>query len=170
MYPRMRRDSLPHSRSVAPELAPRFHARHWPQAPRRPCTRNVEYRILQSNAWIAARGVRDVLLAVLPETRAGSSPALRVACNMLDREDGREDHGRAARTRGRRGLSGRDHPCAARGSPAHSRVQLSAQSGSAASSKLDRSGRWWQGRKKPKHARQTNPRKSKENLLDPAVG
>ncbi len=76
--------------------------------------------------------MRDVLLTVFPVTCTGSGPTLRVAC-MFDWEDGREGHGRA-RTRGRRGLSSRDHPRAARGSPAHSRVLLRAQSWFAESS------------------------------------
>jgi hypothetical protein len=63
------------------------------------------------------RGVRDVLLAILPVTRVGSSPALPVVCNMFDRHEGREDEGRVARTSGRRELCRRDH--ARRGSPDH---------------------------------------------------
>jgi hypothetical protein len=65
-----------------------------------------------------AREVRDVL-ALFPVTCTVSGPAIPVVCNMVDRHNGREDVGRAARTRGRRGLCRRDHPRAARGSPAH---------------------------------------------------
>ena len=63
--------------------------------------------------------VQDVLLAILTATRDGSSPALLVVCNMLDRDDGREDHGRVVRTSasGRRQICRRDH--ARRRSPAH---------------------------------------------------
>jgi hypothetical protein len=78
--------------------------------------------------------VRDVLLAIFPVMRTGSSPAIPVVGNMVDRHDGREDDGRAARTRGRRGLCRRDHPRAARSSPAHIWVELRAQSASARSS------------------------------------
>ena len=61
--------------------------------------------------------VQDVLLAILTATRGGSSAALPVVCNMLDRDDGREDHGRVVRASGRRGICRRDH--ARRRSPAH---------------------------------------------------
>jgi hypothetical protein len=132
-YPRMRRDSPPQARSVAPEPAPRFHAKSWPRLPRPSCTQNEASRFSQSNPW-GAWEMRDVLLAIHPATRAGSGPALPVVCNMLDRHDGREDDGRAARTRGRLGLCHRDHPCAARSSPAHIWVELRAQSGFATSS------------------------------------
>ncbi len=63
-------------------------------------------------------GMQDVRLAILPVTRAGSSPALPVVCNMHGRDDGRKDHGRVVRTSGRRGICRRDH--ARRRSPAHS--------------------------------------------------
>jgi hypothetical protein len=95
--------------------------------------RSVPSRISHSSAW-GAREVRDALLALFPVTCTGSSPALPVVCNMVDRHDGREDDGRAARIRGRRGLCRRDHPRATRCSLAHIRFQLRAQSGSAASS------------------------------------
>ncbi len=61
--------------------------------------------------------VQDVRLAILTATRAGSRPALPVVRNMLDRDDGREVHGRVVRTSGRRGICRRDH--ARRRSPAH---------------------------------------------------
>ncbi len=140
-YPRMRRHSPPHARSVAPEPG-RFHAKKKPRLPPPSCAqkRSVPSRLSQSNAW-GAWEVRDALLALFPVTCTGSSPtainsspALPVFFNMVDRHDGFEDDGRAARTRGRHGLCRRDHPRAARGSPAHSRVQLRAQSESAASS------------------------------------
>jgi hypothetical protein len=60
---------------------------------------------------------QDVRLAILTATRAGSSPALPIVFTMLDRDDGREDHGRVVRTSGRRGICRRDH--ARRRSPAH---------------------------------------------------
>ena len=77
-----------------------------------------------------AREVGVIPLAIFLVARAGSGPAVR---NIVDRQDGREDQGRAPR-RGRRGLCRWDSPGAARDSPAHIRVQLRAQSGSAASS------------------------------------
>ena len=66
---------------------------------------------------------RYVLLAFFAGTNAESSgPTLPVVCNMVDRGDGREDHSRVSRTRGRRGLCCRDH-ATARGSSAHIRVR-----------------------------------------------
>ncbi len=80
-----------------------------------------------------ARELRDFLLAIVLVTLARSSPTLNkvkerylsftlfrpALCNMVDRHDGRQDLGRAARTRKCRDSSGWDHPRAARGSPAH---------------------------------------------------
>jgi hypothetical protein len=88
---------------------------------------NVPFFHIQTHG---AQEARDSLILIFPVMCAGSSPAVR---NMVDRQDGREDQGRAPR-RGRRGLCRRDSPGAARDSPAHIRVQLRAQSGSAASS------------------------------------
>jgi hypothetical protein len=62
-------------------------------------------------------GMRDLLMAILTATRAGSSPALPAVCNLVNRHDGREDHGRVVRTSGRRGLCRRGY--ARRGSPVH---------------------------------------------------
>ena len=106
-YPRMRRDSPSHARSVAPEPG-RFHAKNRPRLPRPLCTARQKRPAFHGGTHGACE-VRDVLLAIFPVTRTGSSPVVRVVCNVVDRQDGREVHGRAPR-RGRRGLCRRDHP------------------------------------------------------------
>jgi hypothetical protein len=117
----MRRDSPPQAPSVVPEPAARFHVKNWPRLPRPCCAENAASHVLEwvdeARAEPPGSGVRDVLMAILTETREGSSPALHVVCNMLDRHDGREGHGRVVRISGRRGLCRRDN--ARRGSPAH---------------------------------------------------
>ena len=129
----MRRDSLPQARSVAPEPAARFHVKNWPRLPRPCCAEKAASHFSDWNdgARRPARGMRDVLMVILTATCAGSSPALPVICNVLDRHDGREGHGRVVRTSGRRGICRRDH--ARRRSPAHFE-RLCAQSCSAATS------------------------------------
>jgi hypothetical protein len=109
----MRRDSPSHARSVAPEPG-RFHAKNRPRLPRPLCTARQKRPAFHGGTHGACE-VRDVLLAIFPVTRTGSSPVARVVCNVVDRQDGREVHGRAPR-RGRRGLCRRDHPRTAHGS------------------------------------------------------
>jgi hypothetical protein len=115
----MRRDSPRQARSVAPEPAARFPVRNWPRLLRPCCAEKAASHFQTGTMGRAARlgGVRDVLMAILTATRAGSCPALPVVCNMVNRHDGREDHSRVVRTSGRRGLCRRDH--ARRRSPAH---------------------------------------------------
>jgi hypothetical protein len=130
----MHRDSPPPPRSVAPEPG-RFHAKNSPRLPRPFCTARKQ-RPAFHGGTNGASEVRDVLLAIFPVMRTGSSPVVRVVCNVVDRQDGREVHGRAPRG-GRRGLCRRDHPRAARGSPAHIRVQLRASCSERVRRKLD---------------------------------
>ena len=112
-YLRMRRDSPPHFRSVPPEPG-RFHAKNSPQLPQPFCTTRKKRPAFHGGTHGACE-LRDVLLAIFPVTRTGSSPVARVVCNVVDRQDGREVHGRVPR-RGRRGLCRRDHPRTAHGS------------------------------------------------------
>ena len=125
----MRRDSRRHTRSVALDPG-RFHARNWAQVPQPSCAQKVATHFSQWSAATELERWGVIPLAIFLVARAGSRPAVR---NIVDRQDGREDQGRAPR-RGRRGLCRRDGPGAARDLPAHIRVQLRAQSGSAASS------------------------------------